>query len=96
MERLRGEGIEADGQISYREAIAAKLLVQSLLFDRSGAKAIDQLIALEPKEMHIEADTNVQSLNASVLARLDKRDLSELRRLRATIGRLASECVADD
>jgi hypothetical protein len=89
LQRMQSEGIEVDANMTYREALAAKLMIQSLFFGKAGDKATDQLIALEPREVHIEADARVASLNATVLAKLSPEELKQMRALRAKLAKLA-------
>jgi hypothetical protein len=93
LQRMRSEGVEVDANMTYREALAAKLMIQSLFFGKAGDKATDQLIALEPKELHVEADANISSLNATVLTKLSPEELRQMRALRAKLAKLAGNEV---
>ena len=93
LESLRERGIDVDDVegVTFGSAIAAKVALQALESGRAGDKAVDQLIAMEPKELHLDEGPIRPSVSASMLSRLTPEQLEQLRAIRATLKEAADE-----
>ena len=94
--RLLGMDFTDQPDTTFATVISAKIVTQALMSGRPGDKAVDQLIAMEPKELHIDVPDEKPSLASEMLSRLTPEQLAQLREIRKALQEAAPAALEAD